>query len=349
MRFQGSLVQVLTPRRTYFAVLWLLMMVFPGTITCAESGHTLSIKGTKFYLDGKPFPYAGLSFFNGLYNPRFHADEQTRLGWLRHFREYGINVLRVWCQWDNGNTFVDAGADKTLFNADGSLRSQPLGALKGLLTNADQLGMCVELTCFAQESFLQGIHLAPPADERAIIALTHELIGFRNVTFQIWNEHTDSRVSILIDCIKREDPQRLVTNSPGYGGDLGNDAENRRLDYLTPHTSRDGRHWEVAPREISLLLARFEKPVVDDEPARNGISENGGPKGVTSPSDQILHIFGVWQVGGYPTYHHDMFQTGYGSPACPPSGIPDPVFNPYHRTVLEFLRQQDRYRVSAHP
>lgn len=202
---------------------------------------------------------------------------------------------------------------------------------------------CVELTCFAQESFLHGIHLAPPADERAITALTQELIGFRNVTFQIWNEHTDSRVSVLIDCIKREDPLRLVTNSPGYGGDLGNDAENRRLDYLTPHTSRDGRHWEVAPREIALLLARFEKPVVDDEPARNGISENGGPKGATSPFDQILHIYNVWQVGGYPTYHHDMFQTGYGSPASPPSGIPDPVFNPYHRTVLEFLRQNDRY------
>ncbi|MBM3890814.1 MAG: hypothetical protein FJ388_17020 [Verrucomicrobia bacterium] len=42
-------------------------------------------------------------------------------------------------------------------------------------------------------------------------------------------------------------------------------------------------------------------------------------------------------------YHHDMFQTGYGSPAVPPSGVPDPEFNPYHRQVLEFIAQRPRY------
>ena len=325
----------------------MFMAICPVGLFSADSGHALSITGTKFYLDGKPFPYSGLSFFNGLYNPVFNANATSRREWMERFRAYGITVLRVWCQWDNGDTFVDADKECTVFNGDGSLRPQPLSSLKALLDEANHQGMCVELTCFAQESFLQGIHLAPPADERAMVALTRELKEFRNVTFQIWNEHSDARVPILIERIKGEDPLRLVTNSPGYGGDLGNDDDNRRLDYMTPHTSRDGRHWEVAPREIGLLVARYGKPVVDDEPARNGISENGGPKGAVSPNDQILHIFGVWQAGGYPTYHHDMFQTGYGSPACPPSGIPDPAFNPYHRTVLEFLRQQDRYLTPA--
>ena len=47
---------------------------------------------------------------------------------------------------------------------------------------------------------------------------------------------------------------------------------------------------------------------------------------------------------GYVTYHHDMFQTGYGSKAVPPTGIPDPEFSPYHRQVFEFLKERKRYQ-----
>jgi hypothetical protein len=59
--------------------------------------------------------------------------------------------------------------------------------------------------------------------------------------------------------------------------------------------------------------------------------------------DHIVQIMAVWQLGGYVIYHHDMFQTGAGSPSVPPSGIPDPEFNPYHRQVFEFLAKRARY------
>lgn len=49
----------------------------------------------------------------------------------------------------------------------------------------------------------------------------------------------------------------------------------------------------------------------------------------------------VRKIGGHITYHHDMFQTGYGTPAVPPNGIPDPEFSPYHRAVFEFIAQRD--------
>ena len=84
--------------------------------------------------------------------------------------------------------------------------------------------------------------------------------------------------------------------------------------------------------------------MVDDEPARNGTAQFGGPRGATDPLDHILQIQAVWQAGGYVVYHHDMFQTGYGSPAIPPHGIPDPEWSPYHRRVLEFIRSGERYR-----
>ena len=82
---------------------------------------------------------------------------------------------------------------------------------------------------------------------------------------------------------------------------------------------------------------------MDDEPARNGTSNFGGPKQPTSPYDQIAQILNVWEVGGYVVYHHDMFQLGYGTPSTPPSGIPDPEFSSYHKVVFELLSKRERY------
>jgi hypothetical protein len=150
-----------------------------------------------------------------------------------------------------------------------------------------------------------------------------------------------------VKTIRAVDPKRLATNAPGISGVLGDSAQNNALDFLTPHTSRQwqlaGRHWEVAPAEIRYLLERYRKPVVDSEPARTGTPKFGGPRDRTYPTDHILQINGVWQAGAYITYHHDMFQTGRGTPPVPPSGIPDPEYNPYHRTVLEFIALRDRY------
>ena len=339
------------PLRQLLPALLCLLPALSGhsPVVASESSRVLAVSGTRFTLDGTPFPYVGLSFFNALYNPTFHRDQRTRQAWLEKFKANGITVLRVWCQWDNGSAFADVAESNTLYAADGTLRESPLAALTALLSDANRLGMCLEITLFSQESYLHGRVLAPPVDEQAVEALTTALAPYRNASFQIWNEHSDARVLHLLQRIRQRDPQRLLTNAPGYAGDLGSDAENLALDYLTPHTSRTGRPWERAPQEIASLIARFGKPVVDDEPARNGTASNGGPQGPTSPFDHILHIHGVWQVGGWPTYHHDLFQTGYGSPAVPPSGIPDPEFNPYHRAVFAFLAQRERFLPALAP
>jgi hypothetical protein len=305
----------------------------------------LTVSGTRFELDGKPFPYTGLSFFNAIYNTNFNAGSEARVAWLKKFQGYGINVLRIWCQWDNGRGFVDASPSSTMYFSDGSLRLEHLRTLKDILRDTDALGVCVELVLFSHESFRENVRVGERADEKAVAALAGELMPFRNVTFQIWNEHDDARVLPLVKRIKAIDPRRLVTNSPGFSSVLGSDEENSALDYLTPHTARQGsgRHWEIAPKELESLLKKFHKPVVDDEPARNGTSKFGGPKDATSPYDHIIQIIAVWRLGCYPTYHHDMFQTGYGTPACPPSGVPDPEFSPYHKQVFEFLKLREKY------
>jgi len=314
----------------------------------AQTGE-LSVTGTDFLMDGKPFVYTGISFFNALYNPSFNKDSSTRREWMAKFRRYGINVLRVWAQWDNKRGFVDACPECSLYFPDGRLRPERLGALKEVCADARAGGLVIQFVLFSQESWRENVRLDRTASVNAVAALAREMLPHRNVVFQIWNEMDDNTME-YVKTIRSIDPKRLVTNSPGFAGVLAGAAgENEALDFLTPHTSRQGagRHWEIAPKEIAYLLARYRKPVVDDEPARNGTPNFGGPRDATDPHDHILQIYAVWQLGAYITYHHDMFQTGYGSPAVPPSGIPDPEFSPYHRHVLEFIAVQPRYRPPA--
>ncbi len=217
---------------------------------------------------------------------------------------------------------------------------------KAILDDARKNGIVIELALFAQESWRDGVRIPDAAMETGVRSLTRELKPWRNLTLQIWNEF-DYRTVELVKIIKAEDPQRLVSNSPGFAGVLtGQNNQEALLDYLSPHTSRqgqsDGKTWLVAPRELRYLLARFNKPVVDDEPARNGTPNFGGPKDRTWPMDHILHMAAVRRTGAYVTYHHDMFQTP-GTASVPSHGVPDPEFSPYHRTVMEFLAMRSRY------
>ncbi|MBL8220635.1 MAG: hypothetical protein JNL62_15495 [Bryobacterales bacterium] len=302
----------------------------------------LQIQGTRFYMDGKPFAYTGLSFFNAIYNANFRKAETE---WFGRFRKYGINVLRVWGQWDSKRGYVDTCETCTLYQADGSLRMQHVARLKELLAAADREGFAIELVLFSQESWHAGIRLEEKESVAAATALARELMAFRNVTFQIWNEFS-RHTAPVIEAIKKVDAKRIVTSSPGGAGVLlASPEETRLMDYFTPHTTRQrqGKPWEVGPAELEFLLKRYRKPVVDDEPARNGTASFGGPGEQTYPADHMIQIYKVWQIGAYVTYHHDMFQTGYGSKEVPPSGVPDPEFSPYHRAVLEFIANQKRY------
>ena len=319
----------------------------------AQGKHEITISGSSFLLNGEPFPYTGMSFMNAIYNPTFNKSSRVRREWMAKFQRYGITVLRIYGQWDGtSHGYVDTCAECNLFYPDGRLREAHLARVKEILADADALGMVIQLEILHHIPFREGRLGATDAEraksvERAVTLLTPELLPYRNVTFQIYSEMTFRTVD-LVKVIKAIDPKRLVTNAPGGASVLGSSEENEALDFLTPHTSRQrhGRHWEIVPREIAYLIARYKKPVVDDEPARNGTTSFGGPPQgeVTYPYDQILQIYQVMQVGGYFTYHHDMFQTGYGTPSVPSHGIPDPEFNPYHRLVLEFIAQRERYR-----
>lgn len=309
----------------------------------AQGKHEIKVSGTHFELNGQPFEYTGISFFNALYNKEFNQSSEKRREYIRIFNDYGINVLRVWCQWDNTRGFIDSGINSTLFNKDGTLKPDILLTLKALLKDADEEATVILLALFSRENVNEGFRLSDEASERALKLITEELKPFRNLVFQIWNEF-DYKTVEWMKIIKNIDQQRLVTNSAGWQGELGKINENRNLDFLSPHTTRDDtRYWEVAADEVRYLISKYNKPVVDDEPARIGTPLFGGPKSPTFYTDHILNIYNVWKAGGYIVYHHDMFQTGYGTDAVPENGIPLPGFSAYHDEVFNFLKNKDRY------
>jgi len=327
--------------KRYLLIIILLLLII--RFSNGQTNHIISTQGTNFLLNDKPFDYTGISFFNALYNPSFNKSKKDRIHWLKKFQSYGINVIRVWAQWDNTRGFVDSCKECTLYFSDGSLNVENLKVLKDIIYDADHTGMIVLFVLFQRESWNENIRLSDEASDKAVKYITDELKPFRNLVFQIWNEF-DYRTVDYYHIIKSIDPDRLVTNSPGYAGFLGSPDENNVLDFLSPHTTRTtDRHWHIAPQEIAYLLQRYNKPVVDDEPARKGTQKFGGPTGVTDPYDHIIHMIKVLDEGGYVIYHHNMFQTGYESNAVPPSGIPDPEYDPYHLTVFEFLKIKNRY------
>jgi hypothetical protein len=301
--------------------------------------RVLGIEGTRLALGGEPFPYTGLSFFNALYNPVFNRDADGRRRWLQKFRDNGVNALRVWCQWDFAppRTFIDVTPDRSMYTDAGQIQEEPLERLIALIEAVDGVGMVLEVTLFSHEKLP---NLPPDALERGARALTERLVPYRNLVIQLWNEDS-TEWRRLFEAVKAADPGRLVTSSPGVANVLGDDEQNAAYDLLTPHTIRrspDATFWEVAPRQIASLIERFGKPVVDDEPARNGPVQFGGIEGGTRPEWHVEQIRRVREVGGYPTYHHDMFQYGYAAPTTPPTGVPDPDFSPFHRKVFDYLR-----------
>lgn len=259
-----------------------------------KKSPAIEINGINFTLNKLPFSYRGISFFNALYNPAFNKSKEEQINWLKKLNNNGITVLRIWAEWNNSLGFIDACDSCIIYNRDGSLRPFYFDRLKSLLDASASLDMVIEYVFFSSES--KGNKLNDEAANRAIQNITRELIDYRNLVFQIWNEH-DYRVADYYKIIKQIDSDRLVSNSPGGGGTLGSDEHNELLDFLTPHTSRHGKHWEKVGEEIGGLIKKFNKPVVDDEPARSGTRESewlGGPKDETSPFDMycIFIMFG---------------------------------------------------------
>ena len=328
-----------------------LFMVAGGTLLmAAQTKHEITVSGTCFLLNGNPFPYTGISFYNAIYNPSFNESSAARRKSLQKFSEIRhqcpARLFAVGSEDVPGSTF--ARTARYISATERCARRTPHGSRRSWRMPMPW-AWWFELEVFQHQSWRQGTlgglkKERAKSVERALPLLTRELLPYRNLTFQLWGEMTFRTVEYT-KLIKATDPKRLVTNSPGGSGVLGTRAGDEALDYLAPHTTRQtgGRHWEIAPNEFTYLLSRYRKPVVDDEPARNGTHMLAGRPPRTYPFDQILQMYQVWKAGGMSTITTTCSRPATGRRPYRPRRS-RPRFNPYHRAVLEFIARRERYQ-----
>ena len=136
-------------------------------MTDPARGTGIQISGTKLLMDGQPFFLQGVSFFNALYNPTFNRGDDERRLWLRTFRDNGVNLIRVFLQWDRLPDFplVDVTPDATLDTPEGEVRDDVFARLEALIRATEDLGMALETCLFMG---MGRPTLSAPARERAV-------------------------------------------------------------------------------------------------------------------------------------------------------------------------------------
>ena len=231
------------------------------------SGSTVTVVGTTVRIDGRPAFLSGVSVFDalGAVPPR-DAD-------LDAFNAWGVNTVRVWAHWHD-----------PIYQSDGTLT---VGGRARLLTLARRLqarGLILELVLL-RPGQLPGqpfaLFTSEAARATAVDAVTAALRPFRNVVFDLYNEHDhpDGPIShaaarVLRDRVKALDRARIVTLSSteshllsatgtidedaarNLREEAGREADSVAVDMLAPHFPRtEGWAAATAPRIRAVRAA----------------------------------------------------------------------------------------------
>ena len=178
----------------------------------AAGPATITVSGTSFHVDGRPAFLLGVSLFDALGSTPPRDLDLDTLG------KWGVGLVRVWAHWL-----------EPIYQADGTLTAPGRARLLALTERLRGRGMVLELALLRPGQLPgQGVAIFASAEARvrAVQSITTALLDYRNVIFDLYNEHdhpggpishADSRV--LRDAVKGIDRARLVTIS-STGGHL---------------------------------------------------------------------------------------------------------------------------------
>ena len=224
-------------------------LVLAGVSAAPPVGPTLSVSGGTLHVDGRPAFLLGVSLFDAL-GPTPPRDED-----LDTLRGWGVRLVRVWAHWH-----------EPIYQADGALTAQGRTRLLRLATRLQARGLILELVLL-RPGQLPGqpyvVFASEAARVRSVAALTTALKDFRNILFDLYNEHdhpdgpiSHSAARALRDAVKAIDPARLVTissteyhlvNAAGQvgetearnlGEEAGRAANQVGVDLVAPHFPR---------------------------------------------------------------------------------------------------------------
>jgi len=169
------------------------------------------------------------------YNPKFISSD------LDEMVAEGFNWICIWVYWKFP---ADTGEDVSVMTHDGLVRQMYMDRLKYIISECHTRGIIVDCT-FTRDG---NGELAGPRNQTEHIAavqtLAAELVAFRNVYFDLANEHNilDGRYVSLTEigpacnAVKVMDPGRLCTASgvPASQSELNEYKINRQVDSLLP-------------------------------------------------------------------------------------------------------------------
>ena len=253
----------------------------------SAASTTLGVRGDRFTLNGRPSFLLGISWYGGL-----GAVPEAARADLRDMARHGFNWFRLWATWSGGDHDVSA------VDARGEPRAPYFDRLRGIVAEADRLGLVVDLTLTPGRG-LNAPHLADEASHaRAVTLLCESLHGHRNWYLDLANEHNIAAsgrlqqpvgwetLARLRRAARAADPGRLVTASHVGRPSPADLVRLRRevgLDFLCPHLDRE----PAAPRRTAarvaeiregLRLAGLEAPVHMQEPFRRDFSARWQPE-----------------------------------------------------------------------
>lgn len=237
-----------------------------------------------------PFEFFGQEKFLTLisYFDALRATDAVIDSDLAYFKSKGIDGVRIFANW---HEFEPPGSytptTGQTYNINGDLIPEGMDKLKRILNKAESLGLVVELA-FAGDTVInpnnRSDHLNnyPDKNRKAIRAVARDLLAYRNVIFDLQNEHDldgrETYISLanaiaLHDAVKTVDPNRVMVMSftGAEKGESGAKADSDviGLDAFAYHEDRNGS-WFSRTGEVVRRVKGSNRPVYLNEPERNG-------------------------------------------------------------------------------
>jgi hypothetical protein len=236
----------------------------------AASGPMLSVSQHAILVDGRPAFLTGISLFDALGSAPPRDQDFDAL------KTWGVNTVRVWAHWH-----------EPIYQADGTLSASGRARLLALAGRMQARGLILELVLL-RPGQLPGqpfaIFSSEAARRHAVEEVSRALRPFRNVLFDLYNEHDhpDGPIShaaarALRDGVKAIDSARVVTISSteshlvsakgridengahNLRGEVGTDAESVAVDVLAPHFPRTEDWASVTAARIRAVRAAMDR------------------------------------------------------------------------------------------
>lgn len=244
---------------------------------------TISLQEGKWHINGN-ITYPGMiaegllmnvrmvnSTFEDDNRPGFNSMKNTS-DFIRRIPSYHAVGVRAFTLNLQGGMPGYEGAVNSAYNPDGSLKTDYMARVAGVIEACNQSGIAVILGCFyqRQDQVLQDEAAIKQAIRNTVQWINEQ--GFQNVVLEIANEFMHGgfdhelisdpeRHVELIQLAKQEAPNLLVSTS-GMGDGRMPDVIAREVDFILIHFN--GTRIEDIPARITALKS-YNKPIVCNE------------------------------------------------------------------------------------